>query len=238
MNNRQTTKRYLPLLWLCLVALLMSCGTMRKASSSQKTPAEEQKDPLTPEQRRKYDYFFLEALRMKEKGDLDAAFEMYSHCLDIYPQGAATLYEIAKFYMFLNQPDKGERALKEAVAADPNNYWYNQTLAAYYQNKGEAAKAIYVYEDMVSHFPKRLEPLMSLVDLYNRTKDYQQVINTLNRLEERDGKSEAISMEKFRIYLQKKHDKSAFHEIESLVEEYPNDMRYQVVLGDVYMQNG
>ena len=117
MNNRQTTKRYLPLLWLCLVALLMSCGTMRKASSSQKTPAEEQKDPLTPEQRRKYDYFFLEALRMKEKGDLDAAFEMYSHCLDIYPQGAATLYEIAKFYMFLNQPDKGERALKEAVAA-------------------------------------------------------------------------------------------------------------------------
>lgn len=158
MNNRQTTKRYLPLLWLCLVALLMSCGTMRKASSSQKTPAEEQKDPLTPEQRRKYDYFFLEALRMKEKGDLDAAFEMYSHCLDIYPQGAATLYEIAKFYMFLNQPDKGERALKEAVAADPNNYWYNQTLAAYYQNKGEAAKAIYVYEDMVSHFPKRLEP--------------------------------------------------------------------------------
>lgn len=67
MNNRQTTKRYLPLLWLCLVALLMSCGTMRKASSSQKTPAEEQRDPLTPEQRRKYDYFFLEALRMKEK---------------------------------------------------------------------------------------------------------------------------------------------------------------------------
>ena len=45
-------------------------------------------------------------------------------------------------------------------------------------------------------------------------------------------------MEKFRIYLQKKDDKSAFHEIESLVEEYPNDRRYQVVLGDVYMQNG
>lgn len=45
------------------------------------------------------------------------------------------------------------------------------------------------------------------------------------------GKNEQLSMEKFRIYLQKKDDKSAFHEIESLVEEYPNDMRYQVVLG-------
>ena len=241
MNNKQTTKRYLPLLlWLCLVALLMSCGTMRKetASSKKKLLAEEQRDPLTPEQRRKYDYFFLEALRMKEKGDLDAAFEMYSHCLDIYPQGAATLYEIAKFYMFLNQPDKGEKALKDAVASDPNNYWYNQTLAAYYQNKGEAAKAIYVYEDMVSHFPKRLEPLMSLVDLYTRTKDYQQVINTLNRLEERDGKSEAISMEKFRMYLAMDNDEQAFTEIENLAKEYPYDMRYLTILGDVYMNNG
>ena len=35
-----------------------------------------------------------------------------------------------------------------------------------------------------------------------------------------------------------KDNQSAFREIESLVEEYPMDMRYQVVLGDVYMQNG
>ena len=35
-----------------------------------------------------------------------------------------------------------------------------------------------------------------------------------------------------------KDNKNAFHEIESLVAEYPMDSRYQVVLGDVYMQNG
>lgn len=51
------------------------------------------------------------------------------------------------------------------------------------------------------------------------------------------GKNEQLSMEKFRIYLQKKDNQSAFREIESLVEEYPMDMRYQVILGDVYMQN-
>lgn len=48
---------------------------------------------------------------------------------------------------------------------------------------------------MADQFPSRLEPLMSLIDLYNQTKSYQQVINTLNRLEELDGKSEQISME-------------------------------------------
>ncbi len=84
--------------------------------------------------------------------------------------------------------------MKKAVDADPKSYWYNQTFAAYYQNKGKSAKAIYVYEDMVSHFPQRLEPLMSLIDLYNRTKDYQQVVNTLNRLEDLGWKVRGISV--------------------------------------------
>ena len=90
MNRRL---KYVPMLCVCLIGMLVSCGTVKRTSgvSGNKTVVEE-KDPLTPEQRRKYDYFFLEALRMKEKGDLDAAFEMYSHCLDIYPQGAATLF--------------------------------------------------------------------------------------------------------------------------------------------------
>lgn len=240
MNNKRTTKRYLPLLWLCFIGLLVSCGTAQKTSVSSKKKASltEEKDPLTAEQRRKYDYYFLEGVRLKQKGDYDAAFEMYNHCLDIYPKGAATLYEISKFYMFLNQPEKGEEALKDAVDADPSNFWYKQTLAAYYQNKGEFPKAIYVYEDMASQFPTRLEPLMALVDLYNRTKDYQQVVNTLNRLEVRDGKSEQISMEKFRMYLMMDNDKQAFTEIENLAKEYPYDMRYLTILGDVYFNNG
>ena len=99
MNRRL---KYVPMLCVCLIGMLVSCGTVKRTSgvSGNKAVVEE-KDPLTPEQRRKYDYFFLEALRMKEKGDLDAAFEMYSHCLDIYPQGAATLFEISRFHMFL-----------------------------------------------------------------------------------------------------------------------------------------
>ena len=76
MNRRL---KYVPMLCVCLIGMLVSCGTVKRTSgvSGNKAVVEE-KDPLTPEQRRKYDYFFLEALRMKEKGDLDAAFEMYS----------------------------------------------------------------------------------------------------------------------------------------------------------------
>jgi cobalt-zinc-cadmium resistance protein CzcA len=50
---------------------------------------------LSYEQRRKYNYFFLEAVRLKQKGEYDAAFELYKHCLDIYPGSAPALYEIS-----------------------------------------------------------------------------------------------------------------------------------------------
>lgn len=99
-------------------------------------------------------------------------------------------------------------------------------------------KAAALLEKMVTRFPSKQDPLFSLLDIYSRQEKYNDVISTLNRLEKRLGKNEQLSMEKFRIYLQMKDDKKAFQEIESLVQEYPMDMRYQVILGDVYLQNG
>ncbi|MGL5957641.1 MAG: tetratricopeptide repeat protein [Phocaeicola sp.] len=225
---------------LALMGCLVSCGTLRKNNSSPKgkAPKEMVVKTLAPELQRKYDYFFLEGIRQKQKGNYDAAFELYSHCLSIYPEGAATLYEMAKFYVFLNQPDKAEKALDQAIEADPTNFWYNQTLAEFYQGKGQFEKAITVLEEMSTRFTARLEPLMALIDLYTRTDNYPQVIHTLNRLELMDGKSEQISMEKFRIYLSMNDMEKAFQEIEALVQEYPYDLRYKTILGDIYLDNG
>ena len=215
---------------------LVACGTTgRQAGKKQK--GETEQVSLSFEQRRKFDYYFLEAVRMKEQGKYDAAYELYTHCLDINPMSGAALYEISQFYMYLGQEEKGEEALKQAIRSDESNFWYKQTLAAFYEQKRNVPKAISVYENMAEQFPSRLEPLMSLVDLYSRTKSYQNVVNALNRLEELDGKSEQISMEKFRMYLLMGKQDSAFIEIENLSKEYPYDLRYQTILGDVYLNN-
>jgi len=163
---------------------------------------------------------------------------MYNHCLQIDSGSAVTRYELGKLYMHLGQTQKGEAFLKQAMQAEPGNYWYKETLAGYYQRKGETEKGIDVIEDMVTQFPSRLEPLMALVDLYNRAKDYEKVIHTLDRLEKLDGKSEQVSMEKFRFYLTMDDNERAFAEIENLAKEYPYEMRYLTMLGDVYMENG
>ena len=193
---------------------------------------------LTEEQQRKYDYFFLEAIRMKEKKEYATAFGLLQHCLEINPNAPSALYEISQYYMFLRQVPQGQAALEKAVAYAPDNYWYSQGLVSLYQQQNELDKAVTLLETMVTRFPAKQDPLFNLLDIYSRQEKYNDVISTLNRLEKRLGKNEQLSMEKFRIYLQMKDDKKAFREIESLVQEYPMDMRYQVILGDVYLQNG
>ncbi len=193
---------------------------------------------LTDEEQRRYDYFFLEAARLKVQKEYAAAFDLLQHCLTIAPDEPSALYEIAQYYLFLKQVPPGQAALEKAVEKAPDNYWYSQALANLYMQQNETDKAAALLEQMAARFSDKMDPLYNLLEIYNKAEAYDKVIGILNKLEKKTGKNEQLSMEKFRIYLQKKDDKRAFREIESLVEEYPNDMRYQVVLGDVYMQHG
>ena len=230
--------------WLVVTVLMLtSCGGIRSVRTAKTTAKADgaslmKETLLSAEQQRKYDYFFLEAMRMKGKNEYDAAFGLLQHCLDINPTASSALYEISQYYMFLRQVPQGQVALEQAVAFAPDNYWYSQGLVSLYQQQNELDKAAALLEKMVTRFPSKQDPLFSLLDIYSRQEKYNDVISTLNRLEKRLGKNEQLSMEKFRIYLQMKDDKKAFQEIESLVQEYPMDMRYQVILGDVYLQNG
>lgn len=224
--------------WLSLLALAASCGSSARATRQPDTAtATVTEKALTEDEQRKFEYFLIEASRLKQSGDYDAALEMYEHCLSIDPTSGAVLYEMAYFYTMLNQADKAQDCFERAVAVNPDNFWYKQTLAAFYQRAGQPDKAIAVYESMATQFPQRSEPLLALVSLYGEKQDNPNVIRTLDRLEVKEGKSEQFSMEKFRIYLQMDSTAHAFNEIEKLVKEYPNDTRYKLILGGVYLDN-
>jgi tetratricopeptide (TPR) repeat protein len=195
-------------------------------------------DSLSPELQRKFDYFYLEALRLKGNKSYDAAFEMLQHCLSINPTSSAALYEIGQYYLTLKQYPQSINAFSKAVQYEPSNYWYNQGLANLYQQVGDSVNTVNTLEQMADRFPTNRDPLLSLIDLYHEQENYPKVIDALNRLEKVMGKNEQISMEKFRSYVQMNDYTNAFKEMESLSQEYPAENRYKVLLGDVYYQNG
>lgn len=225
--------RFHPLL-LIFVVLFASCGTARKS-----VVPDRKEVVLTTSDQRKYEYYFLEVVKLEQLGRYDEAYEMLQHCLAICPTAPSALYKTATYHFVLNQKDKAEEALLRAVEGAPDNYWYRQTLASYYQSNREYDKAIAIIEEMQQRFPNRNSELLpALVGLYNHTGQYDKVIDALTRLEQLTGKSEAISMEKMRNYLLMGNEEGGFNEMETLAAEYPDNLYYRVILAEVYMEHG
>ena len=91
-----------------LLLLLASCGSSRKVEKQSEQVAVQEIN-LTPEQQRKYDYFFLEASRLKVKKEYTAAFDLLQHCLAINPTGSAVYTRLPSIIFSLNKCRKDKR---------------------------------------------------------------------------------------------------------------------------------
>ncbi|MBR3454532.1 MAG: tetratricopeptide repeat protein [Bacteroidaceae bacterium] len=226
-------------LLLAVTLLFVTAGdaVAKDKKPKKKAKAQTEKE-LTTEEQRKFELVFLEAERQQLAGNHSDAFELYTYALQINPESAVTHYKLSQYYLFLRNEERAEKSLTKAVEANPDNLWYKESLAIFYEQHSQPEKAIKVIESMVPLSKDKSELLMELVDLYSKSDDHKNAISALNRLEEIEGKSEELSMQKYRIYRYMHEDKLAFAEMEKLAEEYPNDLRYRVLLGDLYLDNG
>ena len=185
-----------------------------------------------------FTYFFHEAQRQMHAENYDAAFDLLNFCLKLNPNSAASLYNVADINHFLRRDSLAISQMEKAVELAPDNYWYKDHLVKLYFNNKRVDEAQTLLEKMAVQFPDKEEVLMMLLDLYEKNKDYANMVKVLDKIELKEGKSEQLSMNKFQIFLRMNDEKRAFAEMEALAKEYPNDLRYQVVKGDLYLDAG
>ncbi len=189
-------------------------------------------------QQTKFDYIFQEALRQKLANKYDAAIDLFDYCRQLDPSSGAVLYELSELYRYVKNDSLAIHALEDACKLYPKNYWYKNRLVALYLESRRTDEALKTAEEMARLFPEKEEVLWMLHDLYESKNDYANMVKVLDKIEVKEGKSEKRSMEKFRLFLQMNDEKRAFEEMENLADEYPNDLRYQVVIGDLYLDAG
>ena len=189
-------------------------------------------------QQTKFDYIFQEAMRQKLANKYDAAIDLFDYCHQLDPHSGAVLYELSALYPYVKNDSLAIHALEEACRLDPKNYWYKNRLVSLYLEHRRMDDALKNVEEMARLFPEKGEVLMMLLELYENKSDYAKMVEVLDKIEVKEGKSEQLSMEKFRLFLQMNDEKRAFEEMENLANEYPNDLRYQVVIGDLYLDAG
>jgi Tfp pilus assembly protein PilF len=194
------------------------------------------KQELSTTEQRKFDYFFLEGLKLKNAGKYDSAFEMFRHCIDIDSTSSAALYELSTYYIQLNQPEKAVSMIKKCISYAPDNHEYRNTLATLLFNAGMFGEAAEEYEILSEAYPDKQELNYYLAESYTRMGEIGKAIDTYNTLENLMGMNEAISMQKYQLYMSLEQKENAFLEIKKLAEKYPMESKYPIIIGDLYLQ--
>lgn len=187
---------------------------------------------------RAFDYFFLQALSLREQERYDEAFDLLEHCLSLQPASSAVSYELYSMYSYLGRKEEALAMMQRAAEGDPKNYWYRAMLAMAYEEDGLADKAIEEYKSMAKDFSSNSNVFVALASAYTDKGDYENAIDAFNQVERIEGKNEQITLQKYRLYMLLQDKENALKELQGLIDEYPDDLSTRVFLGSTYMQFG
>ena len=225
---------------LSAATLTISCGGAKAVQPTGTTeeaafvslPAISHNDSL------RFKIYYFEAIKQQTSGNFDAAYDLLQHCLTINPN-AAEAYFMLSFYDGILKNDSAALAdVKKASELNPANNAYLERLGAGYFSINNLAEATKAYEKLAKNSPERSDVLDILAQLYGRQKDYDKMLDVLERMETLEGANEDLTLAKMRVYSLQGKKQEEFNELKSMAAKYPNDMNYRVMMGNWLLQNG
>ena len=191
----------------------------------------------TNSQTTRYNYFFLEAIRQQEMGNLAAAFDLLRHARDINPNAPEVYYELAGYYVEMQNNKAARYNFERAAELAPNNSTYLEKLGQFYITQNDYEQALAAYEKLYANNKTREDVLQILYQLYGSQNNYKKMIEVIERMEMLLGSSEQLSLTKMQIFEQMGDKRKAQAELMRLVQKNPLDLNYRIMLGNWFFQN-
>ena len=107
--------------------------------------------------RRKFDYFFYEAVNAKTLGKYAESFDLLQHCYSMDSTNASVLIELGAYYSSLEEKNKALDFFRRAVKQDPANYYYNMILAGLSKELDLKEEGIEIYNYLLKTYPEKPE---------------------------------------------------------------------------------
>lgn len=227
-------RRHTATYYIVLTLLLASCGVQRGAPAGD---ARYRRAPIreVAESELAADGRLIDALGRQQSGHTDEALEAYARLVGDEPGYAAAWYEMSRLLLQRGWADSAASCIARAVALQPANKWYLIHQAEVQRRQGAMRQAAATWERIVAVEPNVLEHYYNLSDTYIDAGDIDAAVGTLNRVERMVGVTEAVSLQKQRLWTAAGKPDKAAHELEALSDAMPNEKRYNAILAEMYM---
>ncbi|MBN1925901.1 MAG: tetratricopeptide repeat protein [Prolixibacteraceae bacterium] len=225
---------------LLILFIFSACSTQKKiAESSEQLNKNTQEDVFESEQKKiEFEYLFIEGLKQKMIGNPDNAIQYFNSCLEIKPNSAAVLYELANIHYMKGDFTSAKLLLERAININQENKWYKLLLAQILQNNQQYIEASKIYQELIKTNPDNIDFYYLNALLLSSGEKYDEAIKAYNELEEKTGYNEQIALARQQLYRQAGKNKEAYAEIEKLIEQDPLVPEYYGLLADMYKEDG
>lgn len=190
---------------------------------------------LSPVQQQNFDYYFYEAERTLQAGEIDKGTALLQHCLSMQPHNAASNFLMGAIYASMDSIDLALKYYSIATQHDPAAWQYAENYISLLADKQDYNEIERVVKTYLRLDPIHTEALRVKALCHVQRGAYKKAVKTYNTIETINGISEMTSIEKFKLHMAMKKNKKAMNEIDRLIEEFPTEYRYQVLRGQLYM---
>ena len=186
----------------------------------------------------RFKMYYYEGVRQQVDGNYAAAYDLFRHCLGINPNAAEAYFMLSSYEGVLHGDSAALVYVKKASELSPGNNVYLERLATGYLMTSDVDEAVKAYEKLAANSPERADVLNILVQLYGQQKDYDRMLDVLQRMEALEGDSEDLTLAKMRAYSLQGKKQEEFEALKAMSDKHPNDLNYRVMTGNWLLQNG
>ncbi|NQU85326.1 MAG: tetratricopeptide repeat protein [Mariniphaga sp.] len=227
------------ILIIVIAGFLFSCSSTKQSTVIQEENLDSsQIEAMAEESQSQFQYFFVEGLKQKMLGNLQEAIRYFSGCLELDPNSAAAMYELANIHASNNDFTSASLLLEKAVSISPENKWYKMMLARIYQQTRKFDQAAIIYNDLISLEPDNLDYLYLNALMLSGAGKLDDAIDAYKKIEKKVGINEQISVSVQQLLVDGGKIKEAFAEIQKLIDSNPQESKYYGLLADLHMSQG
>jgi tetratricopeptide (TPR) repeat protein len=181
---------------------------------------------------------FFSALHEKTVENFPLAADLFNRVLQTDPANDAAMYELAGLKKYQKNNSEAQQLLERAVTINADNEWYWISLADCYEKTNEIAKLENVFNQLIRISPDKPDYYFDKANAYFIQKRYDEALAVYKKIEDITGLNDDIVAQRQKIYLKQGKVDLAASEIEAMITANPGQVRYYLLLAEIYNSNG
>ena len=179
-------------------------------------------------------FSFIDALKNEEFKNFDNAAYLFKTCIDYDSSCGACYYEFSRILRTVEDYKNSLIYAERALNIDNGNYWYSRNLIELLILNRNYKKAFENLMSIINKNDARIEDMVDYAKVLFLLNKEKIALKTLNKIEQKYGISEVISLIKYRYYLNINDFNNAENEIKKLVLVEYNNIKLYGILAELY----